>query len=83
MAVAVGFGGALIVIRPNVMAFGAVALLPLASATIFAVYLLLSRGLARSGSALALQFYGGCGGLAVVCASILIGSALGYAEASF
>lgn len=43
----VGFAGALLVIQPNYAAFGWVALYPLATAAFFAVYLLLTRRIAR------------------------------------
>jgi drug/metabolite transporter (DMT)-like permease len=47
LASAAGFAGALLVIQPNFAAFGWVALLPLATAAFFAVYLLLTRRIAR------------------------------------
>lgn len=46
-ACAVGFGGALLVIRPSFSDLGPVAFLPLATAALFAVYMLMTRAMAR------------------------------------
>ena len=46
LACLVGFGGSLLVIQPSFAAFGAVALWPLVTALSFAVYMLVTRGLA-------------------------------------
>jgi drug/metabolite transporter (DMT)-like permease len=54
-AVAVGFLGALVVIRPGLDGFTPAALLPLASATGYAVNAVILRHAARSRSALAIQ----------------------------
>lgn len=43
----VGFGGSLFVIQPSFVAFGPVALLPLATAVFFALYMLITRQLSR------------------------------------
>lgn len=43
----VGFGGALLVIQPNFATFGTVALYPLATAGFFALYMLVTRRIAR------------------------------------
>jgi drug/metabolite transporter (DMT)-like permease len=56
-AVAVGFVGALIVIRPSFEMAGAAALLPLASALGFALYLAITRHQALKETALAAQFW--------------------------
>ncbi|MGC9420657.1 MAG: DMT family transporter [Rhodovulum sp.] len=55
LACLVGFGGALLVIRPSFAAFGPVALLPLMTAFFFANYVILTRKVARSMAPLALQ----------------------------
>lgn len=51
----VGFGGALLVIQPSIMRLGWVALLPLATALFFAIYLLITRRLSRQMHPVALQ----------------------------
>jgi S-adenosylmethionine uptake transporter len=56
-AVAVGFVGALIVIRPSFEMAGAAALLPLVSALCFAFYLAITRHQAARETALAAQFW--------------------------
>ncbi|MEO0329339.1 MAG: DMT family transporter, partial [Pseudomonadota bacterium] len=43
VAAVVGFGGAIIVIRPSYEAFGLVSLLPICTAFLFSVYLILTR----------------------------------------
>jgi drug/metabolite transporter (DMT)-like permease len=58
-AVAVGLLGVLIVLRPNVAAFGWSAALPLGTAFFFALYLLTTRVMTQRGSLLALQFWTG------------------------
>ena len=54
-ACVVGFAGALLVIRPSFAAFGAVALFPLMTAVFFAVYILITRSLAREQHPAAMQ----------------------------
>ncbi len=51
----VGFGGALLVIRPSFTGLGAVALLPLSTAFFFAVYMLLTRSMSQRLHPLTLQ----------------------------
>ncbi len=59
LAVVIGFGGALIIIRPTYDVFGVYALLPLGTALFFALYMILSRWLVSGGSAVTMQFYAG------------------------
>lgn len=68
-AVAVGLLGAMLIVRPSFAAFGASALLPLVTATLFAFYLIITRKLAGEDSLLSMQFttaLGGGGTLGVV-----------------
>jgi drug/metabolite transporter (DMT)-like permease len=58
-AVAVGLAGAMIVLRPNVAAFGWAAALPLLTALFFALYLVVTRVVSRRGGRVALQFWAG------------------------
>ncbi|MCC2112895.1 MAG: DMT family transporter, partial [Hyphomicrobiales bacterium] len=69
-AVLVGFVGALFIVQPGVEVFGVRALLPLGTAVFIAVYLLLTRFLSGTASALTLMFGTGLHG------SILLGSLL-------
>lgn len=78
-AVLVGFGGALLVIRPNFSALGMVATLPLVCALCFAIYLVLGRHLSRTDSTLAMHFYTGIGGAASLAIVLLLGSNSGIA----
>ena len=55
-AALVGFVGVLFVIQPSFAAFGAVALIPLATAVTFAFYILVTRGLSRQIHPVTLQF---------------------------
>lgn len=65
-ACAVGFLGALVVVRPGYGLFGIHSALPLGSAFLFAVYLLLTRRLSGAGSLLSAQFVTGLSGSAVI-----------------
>jgi len=76
-AVAAGFCGALVIIRPGFASFGWPALLPLATACIFATYLLLTRTLAQREDAARMQFFAGVFGCAVMTPVLAIGSVLG------
>lgn len=72
-AVAVGFGGALIVIRPSFTELGLPSLLPLGAALSFAVYLMLTRTLAQHEQPERMQFYAGLFGVSVMSAALLVG----------
>jgi S-adenosylmethionine uptake transporter len=76
-AVAVGFGGALVVIRPSWEIFGPAALLPLGTAVCLAGYLVLTRHLARWEGAGAMQLWAGIFGTAVLSLALAIGAAAG------
>ncbi|MEX6507668.1 DMT family transporter [Jiella sp. M17.18] len=76
LAVLVGFAGALIIIRPSYAAFGLASLLPVAAATAVAFYLILSRRVSRGTGALAMLFYAGLGGAALLALLHLAGFAL-------
>jgi len=76
-ACALGFAGALMIIRPSLEVFGATALLPLVAAFCFACYLILTRHIARRIPPVALQFW------TALVASGLILPALWLAPAGF
>jgi S-adenosylmethionine uptake transporter len=72
-AVLVGFGGALLVIRPNWEVFGWIAILPLASAGCFAIHVVLTKLMIDTHDRMALQFWVGGAASAV----FLLGTAVG------
>lgn len=81
-AVVVGLIGAMVIIRPGFAAFGATALLPLAAAFLFALYLMVTRQLSGSGGMLCVQFTAGLAGTVVLGLAFLAANAVGYAPAA-
>lgn len=79
-AVVVGFAGALIVIQPSFALFGPVSLLPLGTATLFAVYMLLNRRLSRQDSLLLMQCLAGLGGIVATGLGLAAGLAFGIGD---
>ena len=77
IAVAVGFLGALVIIRPGWSLFGIHALLPAVSAIFFAIYLILTRSLARTTSTLSMMASAGVTGAAVTIVALAATSAAG------
>ena len=75
-AVVVGFGGAMLVIRPGYAAFGPVAALPLATAVLFALYLIITRRFAPDDDPMAMQFVSGIGGAITIAAVMPFGTLL-------
>ena len=82
-AVAVGLGGAVIIIRPGLTAFGPAALLPLLAATCFALYLVLTRRLAQTGDPYLMQFTAGVAAFLVLSLALIFGTTFGIASLSF
>ncbi|WP_210168277.1 DMT family transporter [Aureimonas sp. Leaf454] len=80
VAVVVGFGGALLVIRPNFTALGAVALLPLLCAVFVSIYAVLGRHLSAATSSITMHFYAGIGGLATISVVMIAGAGTALAE---
>lgn len=76
-AVVVGFVGALIVIQPSYAVFGAVSLLPILTACLFATYLILTKKLASSEDPLTMQFFSGVAGFVFLVLVAGAGSAAG------
>jgi drug/metabolite transporter (DMT)-like permease len=72
-ACAVGFGGALMVIRPAFAELGAAALWPLATAVLFAFYMLVTRALSRDVHPVAMQGQTALFGLAMVLPIVVVG----------
>ena len=79
LAAVVGFVGAIIVIRPSYELFGLVSLLPLATAFLFSIYLILTRISGGNDHPVVMQFYAGIGGV-VLCSGALVVGALTGAE---
>ena len=79
LACAVGFVGALLVIRPSFTAFGAVALLPLFTAVAFALYMILTRRMARRLHPVALQAWTALAAAALILPVLLVFNDTGIA----
>jgi drug/metabolite transporter (DMT)-like permease len=74
----VGFLGALLVIQPNFVAFGAVALLPVATAVFFALYMLLTRRITREVAPEAMQAQTALYGTALMLPILALGYLTGW-----
>ncbi len=76
-AIAVGLVGVLIVLRPNLAAYGPAAALPLGTALFFSFYMLATRVMSRTGGRLALQLWTGVFACLVLSAGTALGPILG------
>jgi len=76
-AVLVGFGGALLVIRPNWELFGWVAILPLASAGCYAIHVVLTKSMVGAQNRVALQFWVGGAASVAFALGTTVGSFVG------
>lgn len=74
LAIAVGFGGALIVIQPSFAIFGVTALLPVACAFLFSLYLFLNRAIGEGDTPLTMQTISGFGGMMFMAAALAVGN---------
>ena len=70
MAAVVAFAGALLVIQPSYQLFGLVSLLPLGTALLFSIYLILTRYFGQDDEPLTMQLYSGVGGT-IICLVIM------------
>lgn len=70
-AATVGFVGTLLVVQPNFLAFGLTALLPMAVALIFALFMLVTRQMAKGVDPIALQAVSGLMGTAILAPILL------------
>jgi drug/metabolite transporter (DMT)-like permease len=77
VAIAVGFGGALLIIKPSYEAFGLLALLPVGTAISFALYVILTRWLIQTASLRDMQFLAGVFGLITMSVALAFGDAYG------
>jgi len=73
MACVVGFVGTLLVIRPNYAEVGAPALLPLVVAVAFALFMLVTRHVAKAADPIALQAVSGVLATPFLAAALLVG----------
>lgn len=80
LAIAVGFGGAMIVIQPSYEVFGLTALLPVACAFLYALYMFLNRAIGEADSPMTMQTMAGIGGTLFIGATLLLGTAAGDAD---
>jgi RarD protein len=78
LAVLIGFTGALIVIRPSFETFGLPALLPLLAAVSFALYLTITRGMAKTENAAAMQFWVCLFGMLILSGLMAASARLGW-----
>lgn len=81
-ACAVGFVGTLLVIQPNFLAVGWVALLPVAVAVIFALFMLTTRKIAKEADPIALQAISGAIATVVLLPVMAIGIAIDFTPLS-
>ena len=63
IAVLFGFIGAMFIVQPSYQVFGLVSLMPICTAFLFAVYLILTRQMASKDNPLTMQFASGVGGV--------------------
>jgi drug/metabolite transporter (DMT)-like permease len=82
-ACAVGFAGTLMVIQPSFAAVGALALLPVAVAVVFALYMLVSRQVAKDCDPLVLQAVSGLIATAVLLPAMVVLSPFGLPGTGF
>ncbi|EGJ21833.1 RarD family protein [Cereibacter sphaeroides WS8N] len=73
----VGFGGALLVIQPSLVAFGLVALWPLGTAVFFAFYMLVTRQMSRGMHPVSMQFHTALAGVLLLVPVMAWGHAAG------
>jgi drug/metabolite transporter (DMT)-like permease len=82
-AIVVGFAGALLVVQPSFDEFGLFALFPAGAAMGLAFFMLLSRRLRGTGSAMALQAFASLSAMVTLAALLLVGSLAGAPEFTF
>ncbi len=83
MAIAVGLAGTLIILRPNLAEIGLVSLLPVGTAVLFAVYLLLNRLYPVKDDLLTIQLTAGLAGTLYLGGMMVIGMSLGLGDIAF
>ncbi|MDW3118198.1 MAG: DMT family transporter [Roseovarius pacificus] len=79
MACMVGFGGAVLVIQPSFQDLGPVALFPLGTALCFALYMVMTRKMARVTHPITLQGYTALAAMAIIAPLLLLFDGTGNA----
>ncbi len=80
LAIVIGFVGAMIVIQPSFEIFGLKALLPVACAFLFALYLFMNRAVGGADSPMTMQVMAGVGGTLFMSVTLLAGAPAGIAD---
>jgi drug/metabolite transporter (DMT)-like permease len=80
LAIVIGFDGAMIVIQPSFAIFGLKALLPVACAFLYALYLFMNRAVGEADSPLTMQIMAGLGGTVFMALALLAGSSAGITD---
>ena len=80
VAIVVGFVGAMFIIQPSYEVFGAVSLLPIGTAFLFAIYLLLTRMKSEGENPMAMQFVAGIGGVFALAGIVMLANVLGIKD---
>lgn len=80
LAAVIGFAGALLIIQPTYAVFGLTALLPLGTAVLFSLYILLSKRVGTGDHPITMQIWAGIGGMFMCGAFLLAGQAIGVGD---
>tara|TARA_R110000850_G_scaffold100108_2_gene207239 strand:- start:951 stop:1871 length:921 start_codon:yes stop_codon:yes gene_type:complete len=83
IACAVGFVGTLLVIQPNFLAVGWIALLPVGVAVVFALFMLTTRQIAKEADPIALQAVSGTMAMLLLLPVLGLGHVAGFAPLGF
>ena len=83
IACAVGFIGTLLVIQPNFLAVGWIALLPVGVAVVFALFMLTTRQIAKEADPIALQAVSGTMAMLLLLPVLGLGHMAGFAPLGF
>lgn len=76
----VGFGGAILVIQPSLAVFGWVALFPLGTAVLFAVYMLVTRAMSAAVHPVTMQLHTALVGSAICLPLMVLANGSGWVE---
>ncbi|PCH45431.1 MAG: EamA family transporter [Hyphomicrobiales bacterium] len=80
LAVLVGFAGAMFIVQPSYEIFGLISLLPIGTAFLFAIYLLITRLFGSDDDPLTMQFAAGIGGTITLLAAMVLGDFTGIED---
>ena len=80
VAVLLGFVGAMFIIQPSYQVFGLISLLPVCTAFLFAIYLILTRHMASKDNAFTMQFASGIGGVLMLSIVVSIATWAGFED---